>query len=684
MTLAFALLAAVFTISAERMPKIVVEPGVRPFVTRAADDLAGDLEKIFGVRPSVTSEPRAADAIVLAKGGAGYENYSLESREGNVLRITGSDDRGIMFGVYRFAKDFLGVDPFFFWLDRPPVRQARLSWDSIDLHQGDPTFRFRGWFVNDGDSLSAVCPETAGRRHIDYERYQVVFGSNVAERVCEAAVRCGMNTIIPSSYVDILNPDERKLVDVAVSRGLILTMHHQEPCGVSGWIVKRTWTAQGRGHVSYAEDPEFYHGIWRKYVKEWAKVPDVIWQIGLRGVGDRPFWIKADWHSAEGWVTEEAPEAVARERAKLMSRAMHKQLEIITEELGHRPEHYATQLWLEGTDFFRKGYLDVPEGTCVIYSDNSPGLKFGPDVGSRTDLPQPAGAYYHLGIVHGNYYTQLVHPRRTQEVMRDIYAKGAHEIALVNTANIRPHAFTLTAFGEMTRDLDGFDPDAYVRRWADARGGGEPLARAVESYFGSFLTVPSRDATSSYGAKGERAPLALFNDGILYARTDDRLAEMEGRRPEVPSDVPTDDPQALTDIQADAWCTATQDMYPYLKSRLRSVELAFAQAEKFDLVVSAFAPYGTEFLYQSKFIREALRLYATTAMGDLDAALLHAERRDALDAEMCRGWWRHWHDLHTVFPYRRLAPRIRKLLENPAGRVFGPVKFDKRKGVLPR
>ena len=159
---------------------------------------------------------------------------------------------------------------------------------------------------------------------------------------------------------------------------------------------------------------------------------------------------------------------------------------------------------------------------------------------------------------------------------------------------------------------------------------------------------------------------------------------MEGRRPEVPSDVPTDDPQALTDIQADAWCTATQDMYPYLKNRLRSVELAFAQAEKFDLVVSAFAPYGTEFLYQSKFIREALRLYATTAMGDLDAALLHAERRDALDAEMCRGRWRHWHDFHTVYPYRRLAPRIRKLLENPAGRVFGPVKFDKRKGVLPR
>ncbi len=35
-----------------------------------------------------------ANAIVLAKGGSGWENYSVESTPGNILKITGSDDRG--------------------------------------------------------------------------------------------------------------------------------------------------------------------------------------------------------------------------------------------------------------------------------------------------------------------------------------------------------------------------------------------------------------------------------------------------------------------------------------------------------------------------------------------------------------------------------------------------------------
>ena len=91
-----------FRIARGRMPEIAVGDGMRRFVSRAAEDVAGDMEKIFGVRPDIVplKEP-AENAIVLSKAGHGWENYSIESGPGNVLKITGSDDRGVLFGLYR-------------------------------------------------------------------------------------------------------------------------------------------------------------------------------------------------------------------------------------------------------------------------------------------------------------------------------------------------------------------------------------------------------------------------------------------------------------------------------------------------------------------------------------------------------------------------------------------------------
>ena len=665
-----------FGISSREMPRISVVEPMRPFVMRAAQDIAGDMEKIFGARPEiVTGAAPEQNAIVLAKAGTGWENYAVESMPGNVLKITGSDDRGVMFGLYRFASDCLGVDPFYYWNGCEPKRAASREWKSISIRQGDPSFKFRAWFINDEDSLNGYHPETAGKRTIDYERYQVVFGPEVEEHICETAVRAGFNAIIAASYVDILNPDERKLVDVAVSRGLFQTFHHQEPCGVSGWIAKREWKLRGMQPVTYAEDPEFFHGLWRRYAEAWAKVPGVIWQIGLRGVGDRPYWVKADWHSADGWKSAEVPEEVERERAALISKAMNKQVEIITDALGHRPEHFATQLWLEGAQFFRKGYLKVPEGTCIIYADNSPGLKFGPDAGRQKRFATPAGLYYHLAVVHGNHYTQLVPPRRTHEIFSYMHEKGAKEIVIVNVSNVRPFGFTVTAAGEMMRDLGSFSAADYARRWASLRvgeGRAKGLADAIDAYFGAYELVDSRDDVSSYGAKTPRAKLALFNDGVLYARTDDILCEMEGGATDyvrIPSDIPTDDPDALTDAAKDAWHATTQDMSPYLKSRARSSERAYRQSAAFATVAARLRPYGTEFLHQARFLSIASRLYAAAAAGDWQGALWAARERDALDAEMCLGEeWRRWYDRHLIYPFRTLAARIEKIAELERGK----------------
>ena len=126
---ALLLAAAPFRIGREAMPKIVVGDAMRPFVMRAAQDVAGDMEKIFGARPEiVTGAAPEQNAIVLAKAGEGWENYAIESMPGNVLKITGSDDRGVMFGLYRFASDCLGVDPFYYWSGLEPAKAVVREW----------------------------------------------------------------------------------------------------------------------------------------------------------------------------------------------------------------------------------------------------------------------------------------------------------------------------------------------------------------------------------------------------------------------------------------------------------------------------------------------------------------------------------------------------------------------------
>lgn len=44
-----------FGISSRDMPRISVGEAMRPFVMRAAQDVAGDIEKVFGVRPEIVT-----------------------------------------------------------------------------------------------------------------------------------------------------------------------------------------------------------------------------------------------------------------------------------------------------------------------------------------------------------------------------------------------------------------------------------------------------------------------------------------------------------------------------------------------------------------------------------------------------------------------------------------------------
>lgn len=678
-----------FRVERGRMPEIVLTEGMRPFVSRAASDLAGDLERIFGERPAVTTGSVAtADAILVTKGGTGWENYTIESRSGNVLAITGSDDRGAMFGIYRFASECLGVDPFYHWSGRKPAKTAGRTWDSIAIHQGDPSFRFRAWFINDEDFLNGFRPEENGKREIAYSRYHVCFGPSLADEIYETAVRAGFNTVICASYVDILNPDEKRLIDIASGRGLYITMHHQEPVGAGARQLDLHFPEIKE--TSYASHPDLWRKAWRRYVEEWAKVPDVIWQLGLRGRGDRPFWLNTGQ-----WSSPDVSEDEDRRRAGLISRAMSEQLAMIEAALGHRPAHFATQLWMEGAEYYRRGFLTIPQGTIVIFSDNCPGLKFQSDIGGvkALDLSKPYGLYYHLALVHGNHRCELVPPLRTHQILSDAWQKGARELVLFNVSNIRPFLYTIESAGEMTRNLAGFDAERFRDSWAATRFGQQAaaVARAIDLFFAAYETVYSRDDTSSYGSPRERAPLAILNDGLLCSATQALIRRL--RSDDTPAVSPVvsqylKDPNRLTVTSGDLHVRVNQDMHPFLEDSMRNALLARAQAAAFrrclEQVERAYAGMDwaqrlqlfERFGYPSEFMSLSSDCYSELAfaveaksMEDWKSAKRHAltalnlsTERDRLERRYNAGRWKHWYDRDIIYPYSAHSAALRQAI----------------------
>ena len=211
-------------------------------VRLAAQDLSSDIGKVLGEKANVvaSSNQKTGKIIVQTKLSAEpYESYRLKTEGGN-LHITGNSEQATIFGIYHFAEHFLGIDPMYFWSDKVPEKLKKFDWKVIDYESERPTFKYRGWFINDEDLLTEWY-ESTGRRNIDYPYYTQVVSPEIMEKVCETALRMRFNLIIPASFIDIKNPAEAALVQVAARRGLYLSMHHIEPMGVSAFTYFNYW-----------------------------------------------------------------------------------------------------------------------------------------------------------------------------------------------------------------------------------------------------------------------------------------------------------------------------------------------------------------------------------------------------------------------------------------------------------
>ena len=248
----------------ETLP-IVLQKNAALSVRIAAKDLQKNLLDLSGKQigfPLITeSEEKAIRIQTDPKSAPDHsEGYRISVCDSGVC-IVGRDPLGTVYGIYTFATKCLGIDPLYHFTDLFPQATESLSLEQTQLLSKNPGVRFRGWFINDEDFLSGYASCGATRRiTYNHDFFKEVISTEMMDIICESALRLGMNTIIPSSFIDILNPDEEAIVATCTQRGLYVSQHHQEPVGVSYFAAENLMSekhpAKNRVHSSQPSSAE--------------------------------------------------------------------------------------------------------------------------------------------------------------------------------------------------------------------------------------------------------------------------------------------------------------------------------------------------------------------------------------------------------------------------------------------
>ena len=467
--------------------RIVVGADEPQAVKTAANDLASDCAKVFGMKPRVeTAADSGAASATIVIGEAGNlpenerplgvhdpESFSIAAR-GHEIVLAGADMRGTIYAIYEFSQEFLGVDPLYYWTDHEPERRARVVLPAnLDRVFPASVFRYRGFFINDEDLLTGWAPGAKDHTGIALAVWDKIF---------ETVLRLKGNMIVPGTWIF---PDDPQ-VKAAGERGLIVTEHHAIPLGLN---VAR-WPRDVP--YNYTEHPEILERAWKDAVAEYPKGQEILWDVGLRGLSD------VSYASMD-------PSVRANDKAlgSLISKAIRDQMGIV--RATHPEAHFVTDLWQEGARLEQQGYLQIPPEVTTVWADDGSGY-----IQDKGEVKAGQGTYDHIAMLNGraNQLSEMVPVARTDEELRRYIEAGATTYMLVNTSDIRPVTMSARAImdlawqGHLLGSDNGNVPPAdaandFYRAWATEEFGAK-AAPAIADFYKAYFAAPAQYGTPAH------------------------------------------------------------------------------------------------------------------------------------------------------------------------------------------
>ncbi len=449
-------------------------------IKKSAEFLAGDIEKITGVKPgiSTTGKPGREDVIIVATVGNNplieqlttekkldvgplkgqWEKFIIQTIDNpfpgidQALVIVGSDRRGAAYGVFTLTAA-MGVSPWHWWADVPVQKKDEIYLEKVQFVSEPPSVKYRGIFINDeAPALRGWATEKFGG-----------FNHQFYEKVYELLLRSKANYLWPamwqpSAFADD-DPDNARLAD---EYGIVISTSHHEPM----MRAHDEWNRYGEGPWNYEENKDKLREFWRGGIERMGDYESVV-TMGMRGDGD---------------------EAMSEETTvDLLKRIITDQRSIIA-DVTQEPAEETPQVWAvykEVQDYYDRGMRVDDDITILFCDDNWGNLRILP---KKADLDHEGGygLYYHFDYVGGpvSYrWLNVTQIERVWEQMNLAYQYGVRELWLVNVGDIKPMELPISFFLDYAWNPDAIQasdlPDYYID-WATQQFGGHYASDIAE------------------------------------------------------------------------------------------------------------------------------------------------------------------------------------------------------------
>ncbi len=352
--------------------------------------------------------------------------------------IAGSDRRGTAFGVTTLCEE-IGVSPWYFWADVTPQHRTEIMLDTKTRVQGEPSVRFRGFFINDErfGGWARWAEETFDKGH-------GVVGPKTYEKVFELLLRLKGNYLWPAMHSGTqafnADPENARLAD---DYAIVMGTSHCEQMLRNN---EDEWKKLGiYGDFNYLTNRETILKYWEDRVKTNGRYENT-YTIGLRGIHDYPM---------EGATTNE-------ERIAIMQRAINDQRAIlarnIDKDITEIPQVLCT--YEEVLDAYHGG-LKVPDDVTLLWSDDKQGFMRNLCNPQEMTRKGGAGIYYHLSY-HGDpdswFWLSPLSPALVSAELTKSHEYGARNIWVFNVGDIKPAEKELSLAMELAWDVNSWKP----------------------------------------------------------------------------------------------------------------------------------------------------------------------------------------------------------------------------------
>ncbi len=425
----------------------IVLPANPPEVVEiAARDLAADIAAVTGITPEVlTAAPadknRPRVELVLAPDLSGkWEAFSLSAKPA-VLTISGSDRRGLAYGIYKISQR-IGVSPWSWWADVPVIKRAEIGLSLGDEPIDQPAVKYRGVFLNDeGWGLEPWASKT-------FEPEVGNLGPKTYARLFELLLRLGANSIWPAMHPGTSPfhqvPGNAKVAD---DYAIVLGSSHAEPMlrnNVGEW---KTPT-ENYNYLTHRDEALSY---WEERVKQRTS-GESIFTLGMRGIHD----------SAIVGPKNQA------ERIATLTDIFKEQREMLARHLGKGDPARVAQMFCPYKEVLAdyQAGLKVPDDVTLVWPDDNFGYIRRFATADERRRSGGSGAYYHLSYLGAPLswlWIDTLPPALVWSEMTRAYEQGARNLWIANVGDLKNTERSTEFFLNLAWHADRTNPASPAR-----------------------------------------------------------------------------------------------------------------------------------------------------------------------------------------------------------------------------